>query len=91
MARPDDIPEDVWNTAMDLALEVAERGNYENAADLLARAIMAEREAQRERDAQISLALDIQAMGWMTRCDDPAQAGISEAKDAIAAAIRGAR
>jgi hypothetical protein len=88
---PDDIAKEAWNVAGHIYDPTASKAAHEYVAGLIASALLAEREAQKERDAVI-------ADFWETPPEERAQyshghhyvAGLDDAGERIAAAIRNA-
>jgi hypothetical protein len=91
MSRPEDIPESVWLEAGMLfdrlydAEPNLEGGCYQGVTDTIARAIMAERAAERERCASIADAYEVGARDNAGQFDR----GFDAAAFRIARAIRG--
>jgi hypothetical protein len=88
MTRPEEIPQDVWDAAKQAlqATDEAEQSYMITPITSVARAILAEREAQREGDAKIA-----ESFVGQTDFDLEPEAAVAEnvTARAIAAAIRG--
>jgi len=100
MARPDDIADDVWDAACAVVDAILEKRHIIidgdgiqvtfGAAEEIARAIMAEREAQRERDARIAEERLRRSLAEMPTEGDDYWQGSGAAAQVIANKIRGA-
>lgn len=91
MSRPDDVPEDVWGAVRNvLGLDMLPSDNtmFEVPPELIARAILAEREAQKERDAKIADHCATEWGGVANRIKNTVFAGMADSAQHIAAAIR---
>lgn len=92
MSKPKDIPQDVWDKASETFDLMLCNDGYEGARDDsiadLARAIMAAKAEQREVDAQIALANDVQVAIWELSELSLARLATNYASAEIAAAIR---
>ena len=92
MARPDDIAAEIWKTATGIAaLLWLDINRAQTGAELIARAILADREVQRERYVQIAEERFRRSLAEIPTEGDDYWQGSGAAAQVIANKIRGAR